>query len=428
MASAPAVLAVELFCGGLLALQAGSIGLVLYRLKHVGRRVSTGALPPVTLLRPVCGIENNIEETLASGFALDHPVYEIIFCVASADDPVVPLVEGLILAHPRVPARLLIGDDVISGNPKLNNLAKGWEAARHDWIAMTDSNVELPRDYFAILFAHWTSGTGLVSSPPAGIRPVGFWAELECAFLDTYQARWQLAADQLGLGFAQGKTLFWRRDILDKAGGLAALGTEMAEDLAATKLVRRAGLKVRLVRRPFAQPLGARTFAEVWRRQLRWSQVRRMGFAGYFAAEVLTGAFLPLARGAVAGGDRRSRRRRCWSRSASPGISSSSGLPGQQDGRRRCGQFWPGRCATCSCRRSGPRAGPAVGSSGAAIAWRSARRRAGTAPTEIRRDADPRCCAPAPADPWAAAAVSPGDGGGPDRHSARGVSRPIRAT
>ncbi len=293
MASAPAVLAVELFCGGLLALQAGSIGLVLYRLKHVGRRVSTGALPPVTLLRPVCGIENNIEETLASGFALDHPVYEIIFCVASADDPVVPLVEGLILAHPRVPARLLIGDDVISGNPKLNNLAKGWEAARHDWIAMTDSNVELPRDYFAILFAHWTSGTGLVSSPPAGIRPVGFWAELESAFLDTYQARWQLAADQLGLGFAQGKTLFWRRDILDKAGGLAALGTEMAEDLAATKLVRRAGLKVRLVRRPFAQPLGARTFAEVWRRQLRWSQVRRMGFAGYFAAEVLTGAFLP---------------------------------------------------------------------------------------------------------------------------------------
>ena len=71
----------------------------------------------------------------------------------------------------------------------------------------------------------------------------------------------------------------------------------MAEDLAATRLVRAAGLKVRLVRRPFAQPLGARRLGEVWRRQLRWSRVRRMGFPGYFAAEILTGAFLPLIGG-----------------------------------------------------------------------------------------------------------------------------------
>ena len=96
---------------------------------------------------------------------------------------------------------------------------------------MADSNVLLPRDYLAILLARWTPGTGLVSSPPAGVRPEGFWAELECAFLDTYQARWQLVADQIGNGFAQGKTLFWRRDILDAAGGPAALGAEMAEDL-----------------------------------------------------------------------------------------------------------------------------------------------------------------------------------------------------
>ena len=131
----------------------------------------------------------------------------------------VPLVERLIAAHPGAAARLLVGDDRISGNPKLNNLAKGWAAARHDWIVMTDSNVELPPDYLAILFARWTPGTGLVSSPPAGTRPEGFWAALEAAFLNTYQARWQLAADQIGLGFAQGKNLFWRRDILDDAGG-----------------------------------------------------------------------------------------------------------------------------------------------------------------------------------------------------------------
>lgn len=295
MAASAAVLAAEFLCSGALALQAASIGLVLARLR--GRTPPARDLPPATLLRPVCGLENNLEETLASSFALTHPDYEVIFCVADAGDPVVPLVERLIAAHPGVPARLLVGDDPVSGNPKLNNLVKGWAAARHGWIAMTDSNVLLPPDYFATLFAHWTPGTGLVSSPPLGTRPADFAADLECAFLDTYQARWQLAADQLGTGFAQGKNLFWRRDILDAAGGPAALGSEMAEDLAATKLVRRAGLRVRLVRRPFEQPLGGRGFGEVWRRQLRWARIRRMGFAGFFAAELLTGAFLPFLAG-----------------------------------------------------------------------------------------------------------------------------------
>ncbi len=292
-----ATTAVELLCAAALALQAASVGIVLFRLSRPVPPPPRSGLPPVSVLRPVSGIENHLGETLASGFALDHPDYEMLFCVASADDPVVPLVERLIAEHPQITARLLVGDDAVTANPKLNNLLKGWAAARNDWIVMVDSNVMLPADYLAILFARWTPGTGLVSSPPAGVRPDGFWAELECAFLDTYQARWQLVADQIGNGFAQGKTLFWRRDILDAAGGPAVLGTEMAEDLAATKLVRRAGLKVRLPRAPFPQPLGTRRFGEVWRRQLRWSRYRRMGFPAWFAAEILTGGFLPLLGG-----------------------------------------------------------------------------------------------------------------------------------
>ena len=69
--------------------------------------------------------------------------------------------------------------------------------------------------------------------------PRGFWAELECAFLNTYQARWQYAADSLGHGFAQGKTMLVRRRDLAQAGGIQALAEEIAEDAAATKLVRR---------------------------------------------------------------------------------------------------------------------------------------------------------------------------------------------
>jgi ceramide glucosyltransferase len=181
----------------------------------------------------------------------------------------------------------------MSGNPKLNNLAKGWDAARHHWIVMIDSNVMLPRDYRQILFASWRKDTGLVTSPPVGVAAGNIWARVEAAFLNTYQDRWQLAADQVGQGFAQGKVLMWRRDVLEAAGGLAAIGRDLAEDVGSTKVVRAAGLKVRVVRHPFAQPLGRRGFAAVWLRQVRWARVRRAGFPGLFAVEPFSGIALP---------------------------------------------------------------------------------------------------------------------------------------
>jgi ceramide glucosyltransferase len=98
----------------------------------------------VTIVRPVCGVENFSHETLASAFHLDYPSYEIIFCAAHVGDPVLLLVQRLIAAHPNVPARVLVGNDQISTNPKLNNTVKGWEAARHEWIVMADSNVLMP--------------------------------------------------------------------------------------------------------------------------------------------------------------------------------------------------------------------------------------------------------------------------------------------
>jgi ceramide glucosyltransferase len=254
--------------------------------------------PEVSLVRPVCGIENYVEETLASAFALDYPHYEIVFCVASAHDPIVPIVRRLMADHPGVPARLLVGNEKISDNPKLNNVYKGWRAAAYDWIVLADSNVFMPPDYIQRLLAGWHGDTGLVCAPPVGGRPEGFWAELECAFLNTYQARFQYTADTLGFGFAQGKSMLWKRNVVDRVGGIRVLASELAEDAAATKVVRRAGLRVRLVDAPFEQPLGRRSAAEVWRRQVRWARLRRSSFKACFMPEALAGAVWPLAAAA----------------------------------------------------------------------------------------------------------------------------------
>jgi ceramide glucosyltransferase len=249
--------------------------------------------PPVSVVRPVCGIDNFAEETLRSTFALDYPDYEVIFCIAHADDPAVALVRRLIDEHPTTSALLLIGDDRVCSNPKLNNVVKGWRAALHRWVVLADSNVLMPPDYIQRLTACWRDDTGLVCSPPVATRSENFWAEVECAFLNTFQARWQFIADSAGLGFAQGKSMLFRRDIVTRGGGIEALGAELAEDAATTKLVHAAGLRVRLVDNAFEQPLGARSARQIWSRQARWAKLRRLTFPLFYAPEILCGAAFP---------------------------------------------------------------------------------------------------------------------------------------
>lgn len=256
--------------------------------------------PPVSIVQPLCGMETFSRETLRSIFELDYPDYEILFCLAGPDDPIEPLVRGAIASHPERSARLLIGDDRVSANPKLNNVVKGFKAARHAWIIMADSNVLMPRDYIQRLLARWTPGTGIVCAPPIGSHPDSFGAEIECAFLNTYEARWQYSAEAVGFGFAQGKTMLWRRDILEAGGGIEALGAEIAEDAASTKLIHRQGLDAHLVSEPFQQPLGARRLKDVWGRQLRWARLRRATFPLHFAPEILTTSLVMIVAAAFA--------------------------------------------------------------------------------------------------------------------------------
>ena len=256
--------------------------------------------PSVTIVQPLCGVEAFSRETLRSIFALDYPNYEIIFCLADPADPIAPLVRGAIEANPRARARLLMGDDRVSANPKLNNVVKGWKAARSEWVIIADSNVLMPIDYIQRLLARWRSDSGIVCAPPIGSRPKTFAAEIECAFLNTYEARWQYTGESFGFGYAQGKTMLWRRDILEAGGGIEALGAEIAEDAAATKLIHAHGLNAHLVDRPFQQPLGQRRLRDVWARQIRWARLRRATFPLHFAPEIVTTGLLMIGAAAFA--------------------------------------------------------------------------------------------------------------------------------
>jgi ceramide glucosyltransferase len=159
---------------------------------------------------------------------------------------------------------------------------------------MSDSNALLPPDYIERLLERWRDDIGVVSTATIVTRPEGFSAELECAFMNSFQARMVLAADIIGYGFALGKTLMWRKSVLERLGGLPALASEAAEDIASTKILRGTPLRPRLARRPIEQPIGRRSFASMWSRQLRWAKLRRAGLLATYLPEFLSGGFFPL--------------------------------------------------------------------------------------------------------------------------------------
>ncbi|MDB5643123.1 MAG: uncharacterized protein JWN07_2440 [Hyphomicrobiales bacterium] len=250
--------------------------------------------PQVSLVRPLCGVEEFSAQTLEASFRLTYPNHEIFFCVAQAHDPVAPLVRAAMARHPHVRARLLVGGETFSGNPKLDNMAKGYRAAQGELVVFIDSNLLVPPDYLQHVVAAFTDDAAVVSAPPYGDAPATLAAEVECALLNAYAARVQYCVDALGHGFAQGKTLAFRKADLD-AGAFAAMALEPAEDAAATKWARAQGRKVRLVTPIAPQPLGHRSFDAVWSRHLRWARLRRATFPLLFAPEILSSALTPLA-------------------------------------------------------------------------------------------------------------------------------------
>lgn len=286
----------------LLGAHLASVALYLRRLSRPVRLPWGIGRPRVSLLRPVCGLDPFDAETLESSFLQDYPDYEVIFCAQDEGDPAIALLKTLIARHPGVEARVLVGYDAVTGNPKLNNLWKGWKAASSDWICTTDANLLMPPDYLSTVVGTWGPGTGLVSAPPLGTRPQGWGGHLECAVLNANQARLQFASDSLGNGYAQGKTLFMNRALIDRVGGFVGLGEFMAEDATSTMMIRGLGLSVCLTPLPFAQPIGRRSLRQVWDRHLRWSRVRRDAFPGLFALEILNGAALPAAFALLAAG------------------------------------------------------------------------------------------------------------------------------
>src|SRR5882762_1016477 len=122
--------------------------------KHNSRSFSDFA-PPVSVLKPVRGVDRDAYENFASFCRQNYPSYEVLFAVADQDDPVIPVIRKLQSDFPQVPVRLIVGVEQLGANRKLNNLARLAKEAAHEILVINDSDVRVDHDYLQLVAGHF---------------------------------------------------------------------------------------------------------------------------------------------------------------------------------------------------------------------------------------------------------------------------------
>lgn len=243
------------------------------------RRKTLGAyMPPVSILKPVRGVDFASHENFASFCRQDYPEYEILFCVNDLDDPAVPLIRNLMSEYPRRSIRLLSGASQLGSNRKVNNLALLAQEAKYELLAQSDGDVRVNSNYLREMAATFERAeTGVVSCFYRGITEANVWAQIEALGAATDFSAGVLVADWMeGVTFALGASVATTKTWLGKIGGYEALANVLADDYEIGNRVGKAGGRVMLSRDVVSTMYPALTFKKFWEHQLRWARTVRL--------------------------------------------------------------------------------------------------------------------------------------------------------
>jgi ceramide glucosyltransferase len=258
--------------------------------------------PPISVLKPLCGQDDRLEENLRSFFTQDYPDYEILFAVHRLDDPAVAVVNKVCQEFPQRPGVHLIETGIPTvPNAKAHSLGHLVARARHNILVMSDSDVYVPRDLLLRVAAEFQTAAsndapvGVVTCPYRAVPGQGFWSRLEAIGMNTEFLAGVLVAWLVSeMDFALGPTLAARREVIEAIGGFAELGHYLAEDFVIGNRAPRLGYRVVLSSCVIEHRIGSQTFKGNLRHRLRWARsTRRSRPAGYWG-EIFTNPF-PLA-------------------------------------------------------------------------------------------------------------------------------------
>jgi ceramide glucosyltransferase len=261
------------------------------------RRVDRPAvLPSVSVLKPLCGADADLEANLESFFLQDLPDYELVFGVRShgdGDDPALLIVDRVCARHPERACRVIVHGGVGALNPKIDNLLGLLPAASHDLVLVSDSNVRVPPHYLSELAAlHAEKKPGLVTNLLVGGGEDGIGAALASVELSSFCAAGVALPTELGDPLLVGKSALFSRSALRAIGGLDRLRDVLAEDFVLGKTFEHAGYDVVLAPTVIVNVTRGATLSSTVKRHLRWSMLRFRLRPVAFALEPLT---MPLA-------------------------------------------------------------------------------------------------------------------------------------
>src|ERR1700757_3238562 len=192
-----------------------------------------GFVPPVTILKPLRGVDPQMYESFRSHCVQDYPEYEIIFGVSDVDDPAVEAVQRLMREFPECHIKLVICPAVLGNNRKTSNLVQMLPQARYDHLLINDSDIYVTPDYLRRVMAPFAQPeVGMVTCPYRGIAAETLGSKLESIGISTDFIPGVLAARRIegGIHFALGSTLAISRTALDSIGGLVPLVNYLADD------------------------------------------------------------------------------------------------------------------------------------------------------------------------------------------------------
>lgn len=240
--------------------------------------------PPISILKPVRGLDEDFEEAIESHALQDYPAYEILFGVASLDDPAVPAIQRLIARYPNRSIRL-IHSTTPAPNGKVGVLIDLVREARHGVLLVNDSDISVPRDYLRRVVA------------PLRDPQVGLVTCIYRAASSSFAGKWEafgiavdfipstLVAPLVGVReFGLGSTLVFRREDLDATGGFQQIAGYIADDYQLARRITQLGKRAHLSKVVVETHLSDPDWRAVWSHQVRWARTIRVsrgdGYAG----------------------------------------------------------------------------------------------------------------------------------------------------
>jgi ceramide glucosyltransferase len=257
--------------------------------------------PPVTILKPVKGIDAESYENFASFCRQAYPAFQMVFAVASADDPVVPVIERLRHDFTDTDIDLVVDGTIHGPNYKVCNLINAYPRAKHELLIVCDSDIRVGERYLREVCAPFADpAVGLVTSLYRSPGVAGMACALEAMGFTVEMVPNVMVALRLeGLSFALGASMAVRREALEGIGGFAALVDYLADDYQLGNKVHRAGWRLELSGYFVESVMHREGLATVLSRQLRWARTMRVSRPGGYFASGLTqpfpAAFLALA-------------------------------------------------------------------------------------------------------------------------------------